>query len=99
MRFDAEPEPITEDDDAIRAALDGADVIPLLAAVAQLTGEHDLLIDGLRPDQTRLLEPEAGTDPRADGRGPGPRRRRAGPLPGPRATRPPRRPPATSCGV
>ena len=70
MRFDVEPEPITEDDEAIRAALDGADVVPLLVAVAQLTGEHDLLIDALRPDQTRLLEPEAGMTPEqmAEGR-------------------------------
>ena len=70
MRFDVEPEPITEDDEAIRAALDGADVVPLLVAVAQLTGEHDLLVDALRPDQTRLLEPEAGLTPEqmAEGR-------------------------------
>ena len=62
MRFEVEPEPITEDDEAIRAALEGADVVALLAAVAQLTGELDLL-DELRPDQGRLLEPDAGITP------------------------------------
>lgn len=69
MRFDIQPEPITEDDAAIRAALEGADVAPLLAAVAQLTGDHDLLVEDLRPDQTRLLEPEAGITPEQMTRG------------------------------
>jgi 4-hydroxyacetophenone monooxygenase len=63
MRFEVAPAPIDADDDAIRAALEGADVIPLLVAVAQLTGEHDLLTDDLRPDQTRKLEPDAGLTP------------------------------------
>jgi len=47
MRFDVAPAPITEDDAAIRAALEGADVAPLLVAVAQLTGDHDLLVEDL----------------------------------------------------
>lgn len=38
MRFDVEPEPITDDDATIRAALDDVDVAPLLVAVAHLTG-------------------------------------------------------------
>ena len=69
MRFDVDPEPVTEDDAAIRAALEGADVAPLLVAVAQLTGDHDLLVEDLRPDQTRLLEPEAGITPEEMARG------------------------------
>ncbi len=69
MRFDVDPEPITQDDAAIRAALEGADVAPLLVAVAQLTGDHDLLVDDLRPDQTRMLEPEAGITPEEMARG------------------------------
>lgn len=70
MRFDVEPEPITDDDATIRAALDDVDVAPLLVAVAHLTGEHDLLVEHLRPDQGRLLEPDAGIAPEqaAEGR-------------------------------
>ena len=63
MRFDARPEPITEDDGAIRAALDDVDVLPLLVAVAHLTGEHDLLVDDLRPDQSLLIDAGAGLSP------------------------------------
>jgi 4-hydroxyacetophenone monooxygenase len=62
MRFEVEPEPITEDDGAIRAALETADVVALLAAVAHQTGDLGLL-DELRPDQSRLLEPDAGITP------------------------------------
>ena len=69
MRFDVAPEPLTADDATIRAALEGADVAPLLVAVAQLTGDHDLLVEDLRPDQTRLLEPEAGITPEEMARG------------------------------
>ncbi len=69
MRFDVAPTPVTEDDAAIRAALEGADVAPLLVAVAQLTGDHDLLAEDLRPDQTRLIEPEAGITPDEMARG------------------------------
>jgi 4-hydroxyacetophenone monooxygenase len=69
MRFDAQPEPITEDDEAIRTALEGADVVPLLIAVAQLTGEHDLLAEDLRPDQARLMEPDVGMTPEQLARG------------------------------
>ena len=69
MRFDVAPEPLTADDATIRAALEGADVAPLLVAVAQLTGDHDLLVEDLRPDQSRLLEPEAGITPEEMARG------------------------------
>jgi 4-hydroxyacetophenone monooxygenase len=69
MRFDVTPEPITDDDTAIRAALEGADTAPLLVAVAQLTGDASVLVEDLRPDQTRLLEPEAGITPEEMARG------------------------------
>ena len=36
---------------------------------AQLTGDHDLLVEDLRPDQTRMLEPEAGITPEEATRG------------------------------
>lgn len=43
-------EPITEDDAALRAALADADVAPLLAALAQVTGDTSLLRADLRPN-------------------------------------------------
>ena len=39
MRFEAVAEPITDDDDTIRAALAEVPVAPMLAAVAHLTGD------------------------------------------------------------
>jgi 4-hydroxyacetophenone monooxygenase len=63
MDFDTAAEPITEDHAAIRAELESADVAPLLVAVAHLTGDLTLLREDLRPDQGRLLEPEAGITP------------------------------------
>jgi 4-hydroxyacetophenone monooxygenase len=51
---------ITDDDAAIRAALAEADVVPLLPAVAELTGDMTLLRPEFRPDPARLLEPLAG---------------------------------------
>ena len=69
MRFDVAPAPITADHDAIRAALEGAEVAPLLVAVAHLTGDHALLVEDLRPDQSRLIEPEAGITPEQASRG------------------------------
>ena len=44
----------------IRAHLTDVELIPLLAAVAHLTGRDDLLGDDLRPDPQRLREPNAG---------------------------------------
>lgn len=60
MRLDPPAEPITEDDDAIRAAVLHAEVASLLPAVAQATGDLSLLKPELRPDPERLLEPDAG---------------------------------------
>jgi 4-hydroxyacetophenone monooxygenase len=51
---------ITEDDEAIRSAVAASEVVPLLVAVAHATGDRSILEPELRPDPTRLLEPDAG---------------------------------------
>ncbi len=58
-----EIQPIDEDDAAIRRALETAVLAPLLPAVAQATGDFDLLDPDLRPDPDRALEPEGGLTP------------------------------------
>jgi 4-hydroxyacetophenone monooxygenase len=58
-------EPITEGDDHIAAALEQAEVAPLLVAVAHLTGDLDLLRADLAPDPARVLEPDGGMTPEA----------------------------------
>jgi len=63
MRLLADAAPITADDAAIRSAIEEADPVPLLAAVAQITGDLSLLEGDLRPDPSRLLEPDAGLSP------------------------------------
>jgi 4-hydroxyacetophenone monooxygenase len=63
MRFDVEPEPISESDDEIRTILVDAPVPPLLASIAHLTGDRSIMRDDLRPDLTRVLEPDAGYSP------------------------------------
>jgi 4-hydroxyacetophenone monooxygenase len=63
MRLHHDPEPITDDDATIRAGLADAPIPPLLAAIAHLTGDRSLLRDELRPDLTRVLEPDAGYTP------------------------------------
>lgn len=60
MRINPSPEPITDSDAAIHAAVRAADVAPLLASVAALTGDYSVLVDELRPDPLRNLEPKAG---------------------------------------
>jgi 4-hydroxyacetophenone monooxygenase len=60
MRLHADLEPIVEDDAAIRAALDDVDVPPLLATVAQITGDHTVLREHLRPKPDALLDPAVG---------------------------------------
>ncbi len=54
MRFDFPRDPITDDDDAIRAAVGGIPLIPLLTSVAHLTGELEILTDDLRPNPDRV---------------------------------------------
>jgi 4-hydroxyacetophenone monooxygenase len=63
MRLNPSAEPIDGDDAEIRAALDDADVPALLTAVAQITGDLSILRDDVRPDPTRMLEPDAGYTP------------------------------------
>ena len=55
-----EIEPIVESDAAIRAALQEAEVPPLLPALAYLTGDLSLLREGLRPDALLLGMPQSG---------------------------------------
>ena len=62
MRFSQPPDPIDADDEAIHKALAHARVVPLLAAVAYATGDVSMLRDELRPDPTRLIEPDGGVD-------------------------------------
>lgn len=52
--------PVTASDEAIRAAVADGVVAALLPAVAQLTGEHSLLREDLRPDADNILDPQAG---------------------------------------
>jgi 4-hydroxyacetophenone monooxygenase len=47
-------------DDDLRAAVEAADVLALLPALAHLTGDLGLLRDDLRPDPAMLLQPDAG---------------------------------------
>jgi 4-hydroxyacetophenone monooxygenase len=63
IRLDTSAAAITDDDATIRAALDAADVPPLLAAVAHLTGDLSLLRDEVRPNPMLMLEPDAGISP------------------------------------
>ncbi|MGI8664367.1 MAG: flavin-containing monooxygenase [Acidimicrobiales bacterium] len=53
-------EPITADDDALRAALREAHLPSLLPALALVTGDLSLLPAHLRPDTTALFDPNAG---------------------------------------
>src|SRR6186713_1766138 len=63
MRLHADPEPIDDDDGAIRAALEEVDVPPLLATVAHITGDLSVLRDHLRPKADALLDPDVGLTP------------------------------------
>jgi 4-hydroxyacetophenone monooxygenase len=51
---------ITESDDEIRAALQDAEIPPLLPALAYVTGDMSLLRDDLRPDALMLAMPQGG---------------------------------------
>ena len=63
MRLHIDPEPIADDDDTIRAGVLDAPIVPLLAAVAHLTGDHSVLRDDLRPDFSNVLLPDGGFTP------------------------------------
>lgn len=52
--------PITETDDEIRAALEQAELPPLLPALAYLTGDLSLLAPHLRPDPLLMSMPQGG---------------------------------------
>jgi 4-hydroxyacetophenone monooxygenase len=60
VRFDTEPEPVTATDAEIAAAVAASPIPPLLTTVAHLTGDHSILRDELKPDLTRVLEPDNG---------------------------------------
>lgn len=60
MELHPDPRPITASDAEILAALAEVDTPPLLAAVATLTGEYDLLRDELRPDPNAVFDPSCG---------------------------------------
>jgi 4-hydroxyacetophenone monooxygenase len=55
MRLDFDAEPIEDDDETLRAHLEGIPIAPLVAAVAHLTGDYALLDDALRPDPSRIV--------------------------------------------
>ncbi len=62
MRLHPEPKPVTATDDEIRAAVAEVQPVPLLAAVAALTGDLTVLRDDLRPD-VGSFDPDAGLGP------------------------------------
>ena len=63
MRLNPAPELLTADDATLRAGLAEAPPPPLLATVAQVTGDLGVLRADLRPDPTRFIEPGAGYTP------------------------------------
>ena len=63
MASTAESTLLSGDDEALRDALVEAEVPPLLATVAYLTGDLTVLRPELRPDPLRMLEPDAGIEP------------------------------------
>jgi 4-hydroxyacetophenone monooxygenase len=56
----SEVEPIVASDDEIRAALEQAEIPPLLPALAYVTGDLSLLRDDLRPDPALVMLPQGG---------------------------------------
>jgi 4-hydroxyacetophenone monooxygenase len=69
MRFLGEAVPFTATDEEIHAAVADADVAPLLATVAHLTGDLSILEPELAPDQLLLLDPDVGLTPEKQARG------------------------------
>jgi 4-hydroxyacetophenone monooxygenase len=50
-------------DDQLRAAVEAADILALLPALAHLTGDLSILREDLRPDPLLLVQPDAGYTP------------------------------------
>ncbi len=63
MRLNPAPPAFDLSDDVIRAACELATPAPLLAAVAQITGDATMLRDDLRPDTSNMLDPAGGLTP------------------------------------
>ncbi len=63
MTSTAEPALLDSTDDELRDALTEAEVPPLMATVAYLTGDLSVLRPDLRPDPLRMLEPDGGVGP------------------------------------
>jgi 4-hydroxyacetophenone monooxygenase len=55
MQFDFLAEPIADDDPTIRSQVADIPLAPLLAAVAHLTGDYDLVDHALRPDLSKIV--------------------------------------------
>jgi 4-hydroxyacetophenone monooxygenase len=55
MRLDFDADPIGDDDETLRTRLEGIPLGPLVAAVAQLTGDYDLVDETLRPDPSKVV--------------------------------------------
>ncbi len=63
MTSSREIQPLPQDDDAIRKALEDAHLPALLPALAQITGDHSLLRDDLFPESVVLADPQGGLSP------------------------------------
>jgi 4-hydroxyacetophenone monooxygenase len=60
MRVNPTAAPLALDDETIRSGVAQATPVPLIAAVAQITGDLTLLRDDLRPDPSNMLDPLGG---------------------------------------
>ena len=63
MRLNPSAIPITESNEAIRAAIAEIETPPLLAAVACLTGDLSILRADLAPSASESFDPTAGISP------------------------------------
>jgi 4-hydroxyacetophenone monooxygenase len=63
MTSTTEPDLLAGADATLRDAITEADVPPLMATVAYLTGDLSVLRPELGPDPMRMLEPTAGIEP------------------------------------
>ena len=65
MTTSREIQPLPQDDDAIRTALEDAHLPSLLPALAQITGDRSLLREDLFPDTVTLAAEQGGLSPEA----------------------------------